>query len=336
MSQIHRKFVLVGSGVEGLQNSAVCEKILGMVPVKVEPASSIRVLYIGTATYDIEIFKYNQTIRFVENGCQISDIQISKSNLENTAEFYIEMAELCRAADVILVSGGNTLFAVDCWRSLGLDLLLHEAMLRGCVLCGGSAGAICWFDGGHSDSYDSDSFKSTMLGTTAAGGGAEAVVGGEESAVQEKKSWAYIRVPCLGFLKGLCCPHADKVQSNGLLRAHDLEIMLRRHPGEVGILIDHYCALIIDGNNYEVMPLPGKIGSVMADQSFSPSRDGFPGIWKKEVVEGTIKTTLVPSAGSVDSLLKKATHMVEDPGVDECRLANPIYSHLIKPSSTNY
>jgi hypothetical protein len=57
-------------------------------------------------------------------------------------------------ADVIVMSGGNTLFACDLLARLGVNPLLHRAMRRGCVLCGGSAGAICWFDAGHSDSMD--------------------------------------------------------------------------------------------------------------------------------------------------------------------------------------
>ena len=39
-------------------------------------------------------------------------------------------------ADIIVVSGGNTLFAVTRWRRLGVDLLLKQAMERGAVLCG--------------------------------------------------------------------------------------------------------------------------------------------------------------------------------------------------------
>jgi len=37
---------------------------------------------------------------------------------------------------------------------LGIDNQIKEAVKRGVVISGGSAGAICWFDGGHSDSMD--------------------------------------------------------------------------------------------------------------------------------------------------------------------------------------
>ena len=69
---------------------------------------------------------------------------------EEAPELHALVADLAQraakiaAADIIVVSGGNTLFAVTRWRRLGVDVLLREAMERGAVLCGGSAGAIIW------------------------------------------------------------------------------------------------------------------------------------------------------------------------------------------------
>lgn len=178
-------------------------------------------------------------------------------------------------ADIILVSGGNTLFAYDRWRETGVDVLLKKAAARGCVLAGGSAGAICWFDAGHSDSADPASFYECRMREESGGGGAvladcehlkklsglgigETVeaeflaaeshthtVDGEHTALT---SWPYIRVPSLGFLPGLCCPHYDQVQSNGVLRADDLENMLKElESGERAIGIDHWAALVVEG-----------------------------------------------------------------------------------------
>ena len=73
------------------------------------------------------------------------------------------MKERVGKADVILVSGGNSLFACDRWNKIGLSPMLRAAMERGAVLTGGSAGAICWFDAGHSDSWDPDTFKYAMF-----------------------------------------------------------------------------------------------------------------------------------------------------------------------------
>ena len=79
------------------------------------------------------------------------------------------------AQDVIYVGGGNTKSMLAVWREWGLPELLREAWTAGIVLAGISAGAICWFEQGVTDSF-----------------------AGELRALQ-----------CLGFLCGSCCPHYD-------------------------------------------------------------------------------------------------------------------------------
>jgi dipeptidase E len=77
--------------------------------------------------------------------------------------------------DVILVTGGNTANALAVWRTHGFDEILREAWLEGILLTGWSAGMICWFEYGVTDSF------------------------GLELAPME----------CLGFLPGSACPHYD-------------------------------------------------------------------------------------------------------------------------------
>jgi dipeptidase E len=77
--------------------------------------------------------------------------------------------------DAIYVGGGNTRSMLAVWREWGLPAVLREAWRSGIVLAGASAGAICWFDCGVTDSW-ADVLKP---------------------------------LPCLGFLPGTCCPHYD-------------------------------------------------------------------------------------------------------------------------------
>jgi dipeptidase E len=79
------------------------------------------------------------------------------------------------AFDVIYVGGGNTKSMLALWREWEVDKILREAWERGTVLCGGSAGMICWFEEGNTDS---------ITGSLTA-------------------------LPCLGFLPGSACPHYD-------------------------------------------------------------------------------------------------------------------------------
>ena len=57
------------------------------------------------------------------------------------------------AQDVIYVGGGNTVNMLAVWRAHAVDVALREAWEAGVVMCGMSAGALCWFEAGVTDSY---------------------------------------------------------------------------------------------------------------------------------------------------------------------------------------
>lgn len=97
-----------------------------------------------------------------------------------------DLARWIMNQDVIFVGGGNTKSMLAVWKAWGLDRLLLEAMARGTVLAGQSAGAICWF----------------------------------EQCVTD--SWAGPLRPLdgLGVLAGSCCPHYDgEAERRGAYRA---------------------------------------------------------------------------------------------------------------------
>jgi peptidase E len=54
--------------------------------------------------------------------------------------------------DAIIVGGGSTLNMIAVWKAQGIDTVLKKAYDKGIVLAGGSAGSLCWFTGGYSDS----------------------------------------------------------------------------------------------------------------------------------------------------------------------------------------
>ncbi|MBA2476674.1 MAG: peptidase E [Actinobacteria bacterium] len=86
-----------------------------------------------------------------------------------------DLRALVLEQDVVYVSGGNTANMLAVWRVHGLDRVLREAWERGIVLAGWSAGSICWFEAGVTDS-----FRRELDG-----------------------------LECLGFLPGSNCPHYD-------------------------------------------------------------------------------------------------------------------------------
>jgi peptidase E len=68
------------------------------------------------------------------------------------------------AQDIVYVGGGNTANLLAVWRTHGVDRLLREAYDRGTLLCGISAGANCWAEGSHTDSFGPLTFLPDGLG----------------------------------------------------------------------------------------------------------------------------------------------------------------------------
>lgn len=291
-AQTNYKGVFAGAGSDMFGEGPVVDAVIGLTG---KAAAEVRLVYLGTATYDLHKYKKVQTSAFTERGVKVTSIDVATQT-----PLAAKTAEIIDQADAILVSGGNTLYAVDRWQKAGLVGPLKRAADRGAVLCGGSAGAICWFDGGHSDSMDPDWYRKPMLAGKDPGD-----AGAQKGAA---KSWEYIRVDGLGFLRGMICPHHDRVQSNGVVRAKDFDGMLRRHGAELGVCIDHYAALVVDGEKFRVLSLPNKPGSLMEDGSLNLKGKGKPGIWLKNLNLGDgcvlhkaatapIDVTPLPSSG---------------------------------------
>ncbi|CAE7787999.1 CYC1, partial [Symbiodinium sp. CCMP2456] len=293
--------VLAGAGVAMMGEAPVVNAVLQLTQ---KQPSEVRLLYLGTATYDIASFRQKQTGAFADRGVVVNTLDVA---CRTPTPAVVE--EAINGADIILVSGGNTLFAVDRWHKAAMVEPLRRAMGRGAVLCGGSAGAGCWFDALHSDSMDPDWYRDIML----AGKGAAA----------EKAP-------------GLLCPHHDRVQSNGVLRSTDFAEMLRRHPGETGLAIDHFAALVLCNAEYQVLTLPDKPGSLMPDGTNQPGQ-GVPGVWLKSVAaDGVIQEEALPKQGPTVALLHPARAIVEDVRVEKVRAANPSQQDILNAVQDEY
>ena len=137
------------------------------------------------------------------------------------------------------------------------------------------------------------------------------------------KPWSYIRVSGLSILPGLVCPHYDCIQSNGVPRSMDFESMLLRHEHELGLGIDNYAALVLDGEEFRVLSLPGAPGGSVPDGDLSK-----PGVWIKYVEEGVVRSKICPSYGKVAELLQMIINPEKDVWNDErvelCRTENPV------------
>ena len=105
------------------------------------------VLFVGTATGDDASYIVTFYEAFHSGRCRPRHLKLFHRDDDD------ELTDLVLGADVIHVGGGNTANMLDVWHRQGVDKLLFQALDRGAVLTGGSAGGLCWFEGGTTDSY---------------------------------------------------------------------------------------------------------------------------------------------------------------------------------------
>ena len=139
--------VLAGGSDEALMDrrSPVRDFVLGLTG-KGRP----RVLFVPTATGDrppsiVEFYSAFEAEQCVPHHLGLFDRQ------------HDDLDVFVRSFDVILVPGGNTANLLYLWKRHGVDRILREmfddAANSNVVFAGGSAGAICWFEGGTTDSF---------------------------------------------------------------------------------------------------------------------------------------------------------------------------------------
>lgn len=129
-----------------------------------------KVSCIPTATGDLPANLVRFYSNFPASICEPSHLALFGRTVTDIREYLLNQ-------DVILVLGGNTANMLAVWRVHGVDVALKEAWEAGLVLCGGSAGSLCWFECGTTDSFNLNELKPLHDG--------------------------------LGFLAGSHCPHYD-------------------------------------------------------------------------------------------------------------------------------
>jgi len=129
---------------------------------------NIKALFIPTASADNEFYEKSFFECFKDQLC----CESTSLALYRPPEG--DLKELILSQHIIFVGGGNTKNMLALWQEWDIVSAIRAAYERGVVLCGVSAGAICWFEKGHTDSFSKKELK---------------------------------ELDCLGFLKGSLSPH---------------------------------------------------------------------------------------------------------------------------------
>jgi peptidase E len=160
-----KQIIAVGAGYLAVgHEGAQMEQYLLAATGKRKP----RVCFVPTASADPPGYVASVQAAFGLFDAKVDPLYLLKPNTSDVDRFLSKY-------DLIFISGGNTRNMLALWRAWGVDKALRKAYNRGAVLAGGSAGAICWFEQGLTDSVPGK----------------------------------LLPMDCLGWLPGSCCPHYD-------------------------------------------------------------------------------------------------------------------------------
>jgi len=163
MSQLGDIIAIGGGGFGRNPNSRVIEQyILDQTSI-----SNPKICFIPTASAEDKGYIVNFYKSFSKLDCEPTHLNL----FERTPN----LRSIINKQDIIFVGGGNTKSMLAVWKEWKLDILLKKFYSNGKILCGVSAGSICWFDQGVTDSWASN----------------------------------LSIINCLGFIKGNNCPHYD-------------------------------------------------------------------------------------------------------------------------------
>ncbi len=160
-----RKILAMGGGGFSMEpGNLLLDQFFFSLAEKSKP----EVCFIGTASGDAQGY----IERFYD---YMKDHEVTPSHLSLFKAPEGSLRDYVLSKDVIYVGGGNTRNLMTLWREWGLDKILLEAYQRGVVLGGLSAGGLCWFDEGVTDSIPGSLTK----------------------------------LSCMNILSGSFCPHYD-------------------------------------------------------------------------------------------------------------------------------
>jgi dipeptidase E len=108
-----------------------------------------KVAFIPTASGDALTSIHRFYAAYAKDICIPSHLGLFRREVKNIERFLLKQ-------DLIFVGGGNTVNMLAVWREHEVDIALARAWEKGIVLSGTSAGAICWFHSGTTDSYGPD------------------------------------------------------------------------------------------------------------------------------------------------------------------------------------
>ena len=204
------RIVAIGGGEISKNETEKIDREIIKISNKINP----NVLFIPTASFDYKDYcKRFINLYQYKLGANVKTLCISNNNITEA-----EIIKIFEWADIIYVGGGDTVHMLKIWAEKGIIKFLKKAYRDNKILCGLSAGSICWFKYGQSEIE------------------------------VDKNKFEYIKIEGLNMINGFHCPHFN--ENN---RKKEFLKMIKDEENIVGIGIENNCAIIFEDNKYKVI-----------------------------------------------------------------------------------
>lgn len=197
-------------------------RILNTEIISLSKKKNPKILFIPTASCDAEEYWKKFDIEF-RNKLKCKTNVLCLINDKPKKE---EITDKILGSDIIYVGGGSTLSMMKLWRKFKVDEILTRAYRKGIVMSGLSAGGICWFKYGLSDSRRIKNPKADL-----------------------------IKVNALNFISAAYCPHYDSSKAKKDIdwdRKIQLKKMMKKN-NDVALAFDNNCAIEIINRKFRII-----------------------------------------------------------------------------------
>lgn len=216
---MEKKIIAIGGGEIKNKTTLEIDRYVSSLAKAHAGDKRANALFIGTASHDsmpyFNSFRKTYTSVF-DIKAEVALIVYGEMDIERI-KGKIEMA------DCIYIGGGDTVYMLEKWKQTGLDKLILKAYEDGKIICGLSAGAICWFKDMYTD-YE----------------------------IMRGVSSEYVLRKGLGVLDGVMCPHFNE-------REKDFTLAMQNGNLQSAYCVENDCAIeFTDGVLTKVISAGGK------------------------------------------------------------------------------
>jgi dipeptidase E len=214
-----KRIIVIGGGEIRNKTTLKIDEYIANLAKERAGEKRANALFVGTASHDSMPY-FNS---FRKTYTSVFDIKAEVALMVYGEMSKEKIATKIENADCIYVGGGDTLFMLEKWKEFGVDEMLIKAYNEGKIICGLSAGGICWFKDMYTDTE-----------------------------IMRGQSSEYVLKKGLGVLEGAMCPHFNE-------REQDFIDALKKGVINGAYCVENDCALeFVDGEFSKVISSGGK------------------------------------------------------------------------------